>query len=269
MIIFLIHFISSDHNFLDSSFKQIYLENDDSDCIIDQNITQNQHFISPVCLIHCSFNSIITQVDGGAISIQLTKNLGNNIYIENCTFEKCESNIGGAIYLKYEKECHTEIRNSNFISNSATSKDGGTIYIVSLVQCDINLINCLIWCKEYRKIICNAVLIQNTKNFSFYGCIFRAHYLKYNYNVERHGAALCSLNSTGTFENCEFISNTGESLISNEYGGAVFVSKSTFSMKNTTFETNDLQATNCELSGGAIYISNSTYFFEKCCFNYN
>lgn len=309
-LLFLVHLLYSTHQIFDHSFKQNYfLEEVETKCFYDTIYTKSYISKTMVCFIRCTFNSINSITNGGAILIDL-ENFGINNIILNCTFSLCSAKSGGAFYFYYKpsKNCTIEFLNTIFDKNSAYSSSGGSLYInTHPTSCNLTIKNCTF---KSNTAINNggSIFIRNTinsiKNCSFInslitekdteikgGAIYCEDGKSYDgisdciftnntaicENELSNGGAISIRNAIDTsykFDNCIFTNNSAISFGHESFGGAISFSYEygIYSLKDCTFVNNTSHSSNSQAFGGAVSFNkskNSINISLNCCHFYN
>lgn len=264
---FLIHFIYSRQNNFDFHYKQSsFYANEESECFYDHLYTTTFVLKSVICFIRCTFKSINSASEGGAIFIDMNY-FGTNNIINNCTFIQCNAKSGGAFYFNYKssQDCTIQIIYSIFDHNSAYSNSGGAIHIfpmqkegnIEIKQCTFKSNSALYYggCIYFHRMIysinkCNFsdnFLMENEKSYSNYG---GSIYLlqsesndgiiesMFTNNTASDGGSIffkCIYQTNFFLLNCTFINNSVES-----YGGSISFSiiSGTFSIRKCSFLNN-------------------------------
>lgn len=88
------------------------------------------------CTNKCKFiNCKSENSEGGAIYVNNSIDLLNDVTLEGLSFEKCSATIGGAIYIQSSSVLNTvTIKKCYFTGNEATSNDGGSAIIMSTMK---------------------------------------------------------------------------------------------------------------------------------------
>lgn len=255
LVIFLINLVSSTQN----SFVSVTKE---SECFYDRIFKTEINSNSFICVINCTFNSIKSDLNGGAIFIKSNNKYGLLNYIDNCLFSECESKFGSAIYLNLGSFITTNIFNSKFKQNSAYQSSGGAIYAFARKNTNnILMKNCTF--NANSATIFGGSIFFSKINFSFEECFFNNNtIMNYKFN---EGGAVCSTNSNASFNKCIF----NENLIQSNYskGGAISMkSYSNLSLFECIFKNNKIISEQEDSYGGAISLYNSIISCKKSSF---
>lgn len=284
--------------------KASFLQINQSKCFYDHHYTNRSFFYCTVCFIGCTFESIQTNSEGGAISLLIQTPFTTKNYFENCTFSHCTSEEGGAIYMKFEKKCETEIKNCTFTKCTADISGGSISFLIRNEQYNAYIINCTFDQNTASKKTGGSIRASSNpiSDFKFQNCSF-------NFNKALNGGGAIFLYTLkASFDNCIFYNNTanieGGSILSyysicsyfmcffdkNEatklknpnsnddkdfsYGGAISINFGTNSHdNNATFNncnfTNNVvhsDIKNCVGCGGAVSLLEAESFITKCNF---
>ena len=171
---------------------------------ISNIIKYNKTFLnnSLTTIEKCNFFDCNDLINGGAIS-----SIESQIYIKDCLFMNCKSNIGGSCYFL---NCTLFIINSNF-SNCYSMINSGAIYIYGGISRIENIL-----CYECESFDLISGISLDTVSFVISQSSFLFGYVKNSIHC------LSIISSTGTISNCEFIHNECQNDLSL---GLIYISK--------------------------------------------
>lgn len=226
-----------------------YLKEDFSECVYDQIYQRRINILNTICLYHCTFISIISNIDSGScIYINTDKLFSETQIISDCVFKHCSSNFqGGSIYINLVQKTNIKIINSSFENNSAVT-EGGAIFLSRI-------------------------------NYSIINCTFKNNSL-YRPNNHTYGGCLYIVFSNGEIKKSSFNENSAHSYCVNSvfvysYGGSIYFRNSSCIIKNSIFTNNSAYITPVSLSynlyrcssyGGSFCLFHSDLEVIKCNF---
>ena len=292
-IVSLFGYISSTSPTHKNSFNRAsFLEINPSECFYDLHYSNRSFFYCTVCFIRCTFESIQTDSDGSAISLNIQTPFTTNNYFEDCIFFNCTSKRGSAVYMNLEKECKTEIKKCTFTKcgcilftikdkcsanitdcifrqNTATQNRGGSFYAYSNKISEFALKNCSFDFNTANE-IGGAVFFYGIKA-SFESCKFT------NNTAKLEGGSIISIYSICSFLFCLFDKNEATSKLDNPYlinydeftyGGAVTIRNDNATFDRCNFTNNKVynHIKRFGGGGGAVSLFDAESFVIKCNF---
>lgn len=242
----------------------------ETNCIYNRSFSDTFYSNNVICLVNCTFKSIKTNTNGGALVISLQNSFVTQNFINNCLFTECNSKQGSAICINMDKKATTEIINSTFTKNSA-EETSGAIFINSIISNDLKIKNCQIESNSAQK--SGGFIYFTQMNYSFENCSFNGNKLSADYDDTNGGSIYCE-QSNGLFFNCSFINNEVRSKFQCSYGGSISFSNSTGSFIECNFINNTSKSSVFDSKGGAISYKKSINFLSinetiKKCYFYN